>query len=116
MGVLVGVTGKRSDGKATIPLFLYRGGGIRTPDLSVPNRAKCISPVIPDGINPLKSDKIGSLSITTLPCFSGESVVESVVTIRSQLHESSGRIRLFLRKVKEVGRSLFSFCERDHAK
>src|SRR5215831_16648471 len=39
MGVFVGVTGKRSYGKATIPLFFYRGGGIRTPDLSVPNRA-----------------------------------------------------------------------------
>ena len=35
----MGVTGKRSYGKATIPLFFYRGGGIRTPDLSVPNRA-----------------------------------------------------------------------------
>jgi hypothetical protein len=42
MGVLVGVTGKRSYGKATIPLFLYRGGRTRTPDLSVPNCAAVI--------------------------------------------------------------------------
>jgi hypothetical protein len=38
----VGVTGKRSYGKATIPLFLYRGGRTRTPDLSVPNCAAVI--------------------------------------------------------------------------
>jgi len=38
----VGVIGKRSYGKATIPLFLYRGGGTRTTDLSVPNCAAVI--------------------------------------------------------------------------
>ena len=42
MGVFVGVTGKRSCGKATIPLFLYQGGGTQTPDLSVPNCAAVI--------------------------------------------------------------------------
>jgi hypothetical protein len=35
----VGVIGKRSYGKVTVPLFLYQDGGIRALDLSVHNRA-----------------------------------------------------------------------------
>ena len=38
----MGVIGKRSYGKATIPLFIYCGGGTHPPGLSVPNCAAVI--------------------------------------------------------------------------
>jgi len=56
----VGVIGKRSDGKATIPLFLYRGGGIRTPDLSVPNRALYQAEPRPDRVAIIHVERLSS--------------------------------------------------------
>jgi hypothetical protein len=60
MGVFVGVTGERSCGKATIPLFYYRGGGIRTPDLSVPNRALYQAEPRPDKMAIIHAKRLSS--------------------------------------------------------